>query len=71
MRHSNYEGASALLNSGVDAELEAGHEGFTAFQPKSLHGVELARHECTPLMGPIQTLVHVAILIFRRLSVLE
>lgn len=59
VRHSDNKGPGALFDSGVDAEFEAGHEGLATFETEALHRVELASHESTPLMGPVEALVHV------------
>ena len=59
MRHPDDESAGALLDGGVDAELESGHEGFAALQAKALHRVEFGGHEGAPLVSPVQAGVHV------------
>ena len=57
--HSDNKGPGALFDSGVDAEFKAGHEGLATFETEALHRVEFASHEGTPLMGPVEALVHV------------
>ena len=64
MCHSNDEGSGALLNCGVDAEFETRDESFAALETKSFHSIKFASHECAPLMGPVQTLVHVNLFTF-------
>ena len=59
MRHSDHESSRAFFNSGVDTVFKARNEGFAALQPEALHRIELAGHEGTPLVGPVQALVHV------------
>ncbi len=71
MSHSNYESASTLFDGRVNAELEAGNEGFTALEAKTLHGVKFASHESTPLMGPVKARVHVDSLFLAWLSKLD
>ena len=71
MSHSNYKGASTLFDGRVNAELEAGNEGFTALEAKTLHRVKFASHESTPLMGPVKARVHVDSLFLAWLSELD
>ena len=59
VRHSDNEGPGALFDSGVDAEFKAGYEGLATFETEALHRVEFASHEGSPLMGPVEALVHV------------
>ena len=71
MSHSNYESASTLFHGRVDAELETGNKGFTTLKAKTLHRVEFASHESTPLMGPVKARVHVDSLFLAWLSELD
>ena len=69
--HADDKGASALLDCRVDAEFQAGDERLAAFETETFHGVELASHEGTPLMGPVQASVHVDTLSFSWFSELN
>ena len=69
--HSNDKCARTFLNRRVNAEFEARHKGFAAFQSKSLHCVEFLCHKSTPLMRPIESLVHMDFLTFSLLCELK
>jgi len=71
VRHTNDKGASTVLHCRIDAELEAWDEGLAAFQAKPFHRVKLAGHEGTPLVRPVQSLVHVTPFFVRGLSELK
>ena len=69
--HANDKSARTFLHGRVDAELEARDEGLATLEAESLHRVELAGHEGTPLVRPIESGVHVDALTLSWLSELD
>jgi len=71
MSHTDDKSASTFLDGGVNAELKAWDEGLTTLKTESLHRVELAGHEGSPRVGPVDSLIVSDLLSLRWLSELE